>query len=145
MIYMISLQAPQVVELNIGDTLRLAITFGYRGHGQQVTLYAAIGNLGIFGFDEIIAVQKPVDLPESPDSFTTCEESMDISMTNAISPGTGYSLMAKIKEYQSQTEVRVSDVVNIIGAPSMWSGITSVMLVSMMMAMMGQVMPTEQG
>jgi len=142
---MISLQSPQVVELNIGDTLRLAITFGYRGPAQQLTLYAAIGNLGFFGFDEIIAVQKPVDLPESPDSFTTCEQSIDIAITDAISSGTGYDLMSKIKEFQSQTEVRVSDVVNIIGAPSMWSSITSVMLVSMMMAMMGQVMPTEQG
>jgi hypothetical protein len=145
MIYMISLQAPQVVELSIGDTLRLVINFGYRGPAQRLTLYAAIGNLGIFGFDEIIAAQRPVDLPESLDTFTTCEQSIDIAITDAISPRTGYSLMAKIKEYQSQTEVRVSDVVNIIGAPSMWSGITSVMLVSMMMAMMGQVMPTEQG
>jgi hypothetical protein len=144
MLYMISLQASQVVDLNVGDTLRLVSTFGYRGPGQQLTLYAAIGNLGIFGFDEIIAAQKPVDLPESPDSFTTCEESIDISITEAISPGSGYDLMAKIKEYQSQTEVRVSDVVNIIGAPSIWSGITSMMLMSMMMAMMGQFMPTEQ-
>jgi hypothetical protein len=145
MIYMISLQAPQVVELNVGDTLRLSITFGYRGPAQQLTLYAAIGNLGMFGFDEIIAAQRPVDLPESPDDFTTCEESIDIAMTGAISGGSGYDLMSKIKEYQSQTEVRVSDVVNILGSTSMWSSITSVMLVAMMMAMMGQVMPMEQG
>jgi hypothetical protein len=53
--------------------------------------------------------------------------------------------MAKIKEYPSQTEVRVADVVNIIGAPSVWSSLTSVMLMAMMMGMMGQFMPTEQG
>jgi hypothetical protein len=145
MLYMISLQAPQVVELNVGDTLRLVTTFGYCGPSRQLTLYVAIGTLGIFGFDEIIAVQRPIDLPESLDSFTTCEESIDISITEAISSGNSYDLMAKIKEYPSQTEVRVADVVNIIGAPSMWSSITSVMLVAMMMAMMGQFMPTEQG
>jgi hypothetical protein len=145
MLYMISLQAPQVVELNVGDTLRLVTTFGYRGPSRQLTLYVAIGTLGIFGFDEIIAVQRPIDLPESLDSFTTCEESIDISITEAISSGTGYDLMAKIKEYPSQTEVRVADVINIIGATSIWSGLTSVMLMAMMMAMMGQFMPTEQG
>ena len=142
---MISLQEPQVVELNIGDTFRLVTSFGYRGPGQQLTLYVTIGTLGIFGFDEIIAAQKPIDLPESLDSFTTCEESVDITITEAISPGAGYDLMAKIKEYPSQTEVRVSDVVNITGTSSVWSGITSMMVMAMMMAMMGQFMPTEQG
>ena len=82
---MISLQAPQVVELNVGDILRLVTTFGYRGPSRQLTLYVAIGTLGIFGFDEIIAVQRPIDLPESLDSFTTHEESIDISITEAIS------------------------------------------------------------
>jgi len=141
---MISLQSPQVVELNVGDTLRLVTTFGYCGTSRQLTLYAAIGTLGVFGFDEIIAVQKPVDLPESPDSFTTCEESIDIPITEAISSGSGYDLMAKIKEYSSQTEIRVADVVNVIGAPSIWSGLTSMMLMAMMMGMMSQFMPTEQ-
>jgi hypothetical protein len=145
MLQIISLQAPQVVELNIGDTLRLAITFGYRGPGRQLTLYAAIGSQGMLGFDEIIAAQRPITLPESLSSFTTCEESIDISITEAISPGTGYDLMAKIKEYPSQTEARVADVINIIGAPSVWSGLTSVMLISMMMAMMSQFASPEQG
>jgi hypothetical protein len=145
MLYMISLQAPQVVELNVGDTLRVVTTFGYRGPSRQLTLYAAIGSQGMLWFDEIIASQRTIDLPESLSGFTTCEESVDIPITEVISGGTGYDLMAKIKEYPSQTEVRVADVVNIIGATSIWSGLTSVMLMAMMMGMMGQFMPTEQG
>ena len=140
---MISLQAPQVVELNMGDTLRLVTTFGYRGPSRQLTLYAAIGSQGALWFDELIAAQRPIDLPESPSSFTTCEESIDISITEAISSGSDYDLMAKIREYPSQTEVRVADVVNIISATSVWSGLTSVMLMSMMMAMMGQFVSPE--
>jgi hypothetical protein len=145
MLQVISLQSPQVVELANGDTLRVVTTFGYRGPAQRLTLYAAIGNLGLFGFDEIISVQKPLDLSASLDSYTTCEESVDIPINEAISPGSGYDLMAKISEYQSQTEVRVADIINIAGTSSMWSGITSLMLMAMMMAMMGQFMPTEQG
>lgn len=144
MLQVISLQSPQVVELAIGDILRVVITFGYRGPAQRLTLYATIGSLGIFGFDEIISVQRPLDLPASLDSFTTCNESVDIPITDAISPGTGYDLMAKISEYQSQTEVRVADVINIAGGTSMWSGITSMMVMAMMMSMMGQFMPMEQ-
>jgi len=141
---MISMQAPQVVELNVGDTLRLVATFGYCGPSRQLTLYAALGTLGVFGFDEIIAAQRTITLPESPGSFTTCEESIDILITEAVSSGSGYDLMAKIKEYPSQTEVRVADVVNVIGTPSIWSGLTSMMLMAMMMGMMSQFMPTEQ-
>jgi hypothetical protein len=144
MLQVISLESPQVVELAIGDTLRAVIIFGYRGPAQRLTLYAAIGSLGIFGFDEIISVQRPMDLPASLDSFTTCNESIDIPITEAISPGTGYDLMAKISEYQSQTEVRVADIINITGGTSIWSGIMGMMMMSMMMAMMGQFMPTEQ-
>jgi len=141
---MISMQSPQVVELNVGDSLRLVTTFGYLGPSRQLTLYAAIGNQGMLWFDEIIAAQRTITLPESLGSFTTCEESIDILITEAISPGSGYDLMAKIKEYPSQTEVRVVDVVNVIGTPSMWSGLTSMMLMAMMMGMMSQFMPTEQ-
>jgi len=144
MLYMISMQSPQVVELNVGDSLRLVTTFGYLGPSRQLTLYAAIGNQGMLWFDEIIAAQRTITLPESLGSFTTCEESIDILITEAISPGSGYDLMAKIKEYPSQTEVRVVDVVNVIGTPSMWSGLTSMMLMAMMMGMMSQFMPTEQ-
>lgn len=145
MLQVISLQSPQAVELAIGDTLRVVTTFGYRGPAQRLTLYAAVGSLGLFGFDEIISVNRPLDMPASPESFTTYEQSIDIPITQAISPGSGYDLMAKISEYQSQTEVRVADVINIAGETSMWSGITSVMLMAMMMAMIGQFMPTEQG
>ena len=141
---MISMQAPQVVELDVGDTLRLVTTFGYCGPSRQLTLYAALGTLGTFGFDEIIAAQRTITLPESPGSFTTREESIDILITEAVSSGSGYDLMAKIKEYPSQTEVRVVDVVNVIGTPSIWSGLISMMLMAMMMGMMGQFMPTEQ-
>lgn len=144
MLQVISLGSPQVVELASGDTLRVVIAFGYRGPAQRLTLYAAIGNLGFFGFDEIISVQRPLDLPASLESFTACNESIDIPITGAIAPGMGYDLMSKISEYQSQTEVRVADVINIVGAPSPWSGITSVMVMAMMMAMMGQFMPMGQ-
>jgi len=144
MLHMISLQAPQVVELNVGDTLSLVTTFGYRGPSRQLTLYAAIGNQGMLWFDEIIAAQRTITLPESPDDFTICEESIDVLITEAISPRSGYDLMAKIKEYPSQTEVRVLDVINVSGTPSIWSGMTSMMLMAMMMGMMSQFMPTEQ-
>ena len=145
MLQIIALQSPQIVELTVGDRLRVVATFGYRGPAQQLTLYASIGNLGLFGFDEIISAQQPLYLPQSLDSFTTCEQSVDIPITDAVSPGAGYDLMAKMKEYQSETEVRVADVINIAGAASPWSGLAAVMMMSMMMAIVSQVMPQEQG
>jgi hypothetical protein len=108
-------------------------------------LYTSIGNISLFGFDEIVSVQKAIDLPESLESYTTREESIDITISQSISAGTGYDLMAKIKEYQSQTEIRVNDVINITGTPSPWAGLTSVMMMAMLMSIMGQVMPQEQG
>ena len=98
---MISLQDPQVVELNVGDILRLVTTFGYRGPSRQLTLYAAIGSQGMLWFDEIIASERTIDLPESLNSFTTCEESIDIPITDVISGGTGYDLMAKLPENEA--------------------------------------------
>ena len=137
MLHMISLQSPQVVELAVGDTLKVVTVFDYRGPRQQLSLYAAIGNEGILGFDEIISSQSPVDLPQSPDEFTTCEEIVDVRITGAISPGIGYDLMAKIKEYPSQTEVRIEDIIDVVEGPtSPLIQMMGMMLPLMMMGMM---------
>ena len=137
MLHVIALEDLQVVQLAIGDTLRLVTTFGYKGPQQQLTLYAAIGSLGFFGFDEILVGQASIDLPESLDEFTPCEYSVDIRVTADISSGIGYDLMAKIKECQSETEVRVENVIDITGnPPSPWTQMLGSMLPLMMMLAM---------
>ena len=70
--------AGEKIELTFGDTLRVNVSFGYRGLAQTVTLYGAIGNRGFFGFDEILHNGANIELPESPAEFTPCQASVDI-------------------------------------------------------------------
>jgi len=105
------------VQLTYGDTLRVNVSFDYRGLAGTATLYGAIGNRGIFGFDEILHNEVTIDLPESLMDFTPVQRSVDIPITSDIDPGTDYDLYCKIKEYPEAGMPKVNDVVDIVGIP----------------------------
>ncbi len=109
--------AGEKIELTYGDTLRVNVSFDYRGLAGTATLYGAIGNRGIFGFDEILHNEVSIDLPESTADFTPCERSVDIPITSDIDPGTDYDLYCKIKEYPEAGMPEVDDVIDIVGVP----------------------------
>ncbi len=105
------------VELAYGNTLKVNVSFDFRGKKQQVTLYGAIGSRGWAGFGEIIHGEATIDLPESPTDFTPCQRSVSILITETIKPGTDYDLYVKIDEYPGAGMPQVDDVINIVGIP----------------------------
>ena len=82
--------------VTVGGTCRVGVRFTYQGPAVSETLYAAIGNYGWAGFDEILYGTRPVSVPASP-TPTLYEGDGSISITTAIDPaGSPYSLYAKI-------------------------------------------------
>ncbi len=105
------------VELTYGDTLRVDVSFDYRGLAGKATLYGAIGNRGWAGFAEKLHNEVSIDLPESIADFTPCERSVDIGITPDIDPGIDYDLYCKIREYPEAGLPQADDVIDIVGIP----------------------------
>jgi hypothetical protein len=104
------------IELTYGDTLKVNVSFDYRGLAGSATLYGAIGNRGLISFDEIINGEQTFELPESL-TFTPYERSVEIPITSDIDPGTDYDLYVKIKEYSEAGYPEVDDIIDIVGIP----------------------------
>jgi len=136
------------VALGHGDILRINVSVPYKGPKQQFTLYASVGQRKpIIGFDEILVGRAPLECPDSPHTFTVVEGSVDIEVVIAgflgiggISPGTGYSLQAKIEEYPKAV-AEIEEVVDIVGtaAPDM-TGMIMMMFPLMMLGMVAPMM-----
>jgi hypothetical protein len=82
------------VQVKPGDKLRVTCRYSHIGASESVSLYAAIGNAGAFGFDEVLHGSKTMSVPEDT-SWQFREDYVDIAITTAISPGV-YDLYAKI-------------------------------------------------
>ena len=109
---------PGVLELEVGDICRVNFSFEHRGDAESGRLYAAIGNYGAAGFDEIIANDKSISVPSSTD-WETIEKYVDIPITTAISPGSGYDLYGKIVDIPGADifSSYLEDVITITGVP----------------------------
>ncbi len=105
------------IELTYGDTLKVNISFDYRGLAVPATLYGAIGNRGWISFDEIFNGEQTFELPESRTDFTPVVASVEIPITFDIDPGTDYDLYVKIKEYSEAGYPEVDDIIDIVGIP----------------------------
>ena len=82
------------VQVKTGDKLRITCRYSHLGKAENQTLYAAIGNSGWAGFDEVLHGSKTISVPEDA-SWNYREDYVDISITSAISAGF-YDLYAKI-------------------------------------------------
>ena len=82
------------VQVKAGDKLRITCRYSHIGKGENQTLYAAIGNSGWAGFDEVLHASKTISVPEDT-SWNFREDYVDITITTAISAGV-YDLYAKI-------------------------------------------------
>jgi len=109
---------PGVLELEVGDICRVNFSLEHRGNAEAGRLYAAIGNYGAAGFDEIIANDKSFSVESSTDWETT-EGYVDIPITTAISPGSGYDLYGKIVDIPGADifSSYLEDVITITGVP----------------------------
>jgi len=77
-----------------GDKLRITSRYSHRGKAESVPLYAAIGNSGWAGFDEVLNASKTINVPETAD-WQFYEDYVDINITTALAKGL-YDLYAKI-------------------------------------------------
>ena len=82
------------VQVKSGDKLRITCRYSHIGQSDSQPLYAAIGNEGWAGFDEVLHGSKTISVPEDT-AWDYHEEYVDISITTAISAGF-YDLYAKI-------------------------------------------------
>ena len=82
------------VQVKAGDKLRVTCRYSHQGKAETVTLYAAVGNSGWAGFDEVLHASKSVSVPEDT-GWQFREDYVDISITTAIAAGV-YDLYAKI-------------------------------------------------
>ena len=82
------------VQVKAGDKLRITCRYSHIGQAESLPLYAAIGNSGWAGFDEVSHGSKTINVPEDA-SWDYHDEYVDISITTAISAGF-YDLYAKI-------------------------------------------------
>lgn len=82
------------VQVIVGDKLRVTCRYSHTGAAESVLFYAAIGNSGWAGFDEVLHGSKTISVPEDS-TWNWHEDYVDISITSAISEGL-YDLYAKI-------------------------------------------------
>ena len=82
------------VQVKPGDKLRITCRYSHIGQADSQPLYAAIGNEGWAGFNEVLHGSKTISVPEDA-SWNYHEEYVDITITTAISAGF-YDLYAKI-------------------------------------------------
>jgi hypothetical protein len=82
------------VQVRAGDKLRVSCRYSHRGKAESLPLYAAIGNSGWAGFDEVLKASKTINVPETAD-WQYYEDYVDITITTGISQGL-YDLYARI-------------------------------------------------
>ncbi len=105
--------------VNIGATCWIDVKFKYRGPERSETLYAAIGKVGILGFDEILHGSGSMSLPAAAD-FTEITSKVAIAITDDIDPFggpyDGYFKIAGVvsSSYSDLVEVNQGDGTGII-------------------------------
>jgi len=82
------------VQVKAGDSLRITCRYSHLGKAESQTLYAAIGNSGWAGFDEVLHASKTISVLEDA-SWNYREDYVDVNITTALSAGV-YDLYAKI-------------------------------------------------
>ena len=82
------------VQVKPGDKLRITCQYSHIGQTDSQSLYAAIGNEGWAGFNEVLHGSKTINVPEDA-TWNYHEEYIDITITTAISAGF-YDLYTKI-------------------------------------------------
>jgi hypothetical protein len=137
MLHVISLADPAPVEVAPGDTVRVDMSFDYRGKAQSVPVYAGIGHYGLFGWNAVEPNEGTVEIDvDSPEGFTTYEAGVLISIASNLSAST-YDIMAEVVGH-SETRVIAGGMVVVTGAVG---GMTDMLMMIFPLMMLGMIMP----
>ncbi len=115
----IGVVAGERIELTYGQSLRVNVSFDYRGLARETTLEGAIGKLHAFPtdwFEVLLKSGTTIDIPESFE-FTSYERSVEIPITSDIDPGTDYDLSVSLLDYREAGHPTEVDVIDIVGIP----------------------------
>jgi hypothetical protein len=150
-------ESGETLSLANGDVLRLTLSFGYKGPKQTVTLSASVGvktGALISEFDEALTAEAEVACPYSPTTQTvtgivdipivvdsSAVSAPFIGYEGKLPPGTGYDLLARIKEHP-EVNVELDDVITLTNGAG---GIMDIFPMIMMVMMLGMVMPMLGG
>jgi len=111
------------IEVRNGNTVRVTVSYSYRGPAKVLTLYAAIGVQAVW-FDEKVKGTRSISLPDTA-SWASRTDYVDVLIdTTKISPGTGYDLYAKFMDGSTDLVISpiVLDAINVIGAVPEFQG-----------------------
>jgi len=118
----IGVVAGEKIELAYGDTLRVNVSFDYRGQALETILEGAIGKLHTFPtywLEVLLKSGTTIAIPESLE-FTTYERSVEIPITSEIDPGTAYDLSVSLLDYREAGHPTEVDVIDIVGVPPVY-------------------------
>lgn len=110
----IGVAPPGVLTITQGQTVRMSVSFRYRGPAKSVSLRCSIGTRVAGIFYESVYATKAITLSSSVD-FVNYTAYADIP-TSGLSPSVGYDIEAKISEYAAATLVKIDNVIDVIGA-----------------------------
>ena len=102
--------------VQIGAACVVGVTYDYVGPATTQKLDCAIGNNGLFGFDEILRQSIDLTIPKT-DAKKTLSASITITITEAISKGV-YSIYARIMNVNSPILEQVITVESITIPPT---------------------------
>lgn len=103
-------------EIEVGDTLRVPVSYTHQGKAETVTLYAALGNQGSTSFDEKLRGQISVSVPADATATSRGEE-IPIPITTAL-PAGKYDVYAKVGGmFPKAISDPVLDLITFITAP----------------------------
>ena len=103
------------IELQIGNILRVNVTFDYQGTAGSVILRGEIGYHHYFPFEVFTPVcsgEASIPLTESAPQTA----SVDIEVTSLATIGTDYDLRVKFPDYPEVEEPIEDDIIDIVGA-----------------------------
>ena len=95
------------VQVKPGDKLRITCRYSHVGQAENQTLYAAIGNSGWAGFDEVLHGSKTISVPEDS-AWDYHEEYVDISMIDSA----GGIFFKRASRSFSDSPARYSIIIN---------------------------------
>ncbi len=86
---------PEVLKLKVGEICRILVYFDYIGPAISGKLYAAIGRVGILGFDEIVNASSDLNVPATA-TKTKYQAPVNIYISSAMKVASDYDMYAKI-------------------------------------------------